>query len=79
MGNSCTGNVDGDPTRTTQAMRDRILKTMEPLEPYSTSELADSLGEPRRTVLYNLNRLAEDGEIVKKPHNPNNVTWFRSE
>lgn len=43
-----------------------VFETMEPLEPYTTGELADMVGAPQRTVFNYLNDLAEQGRIRKK-------------
>lgn len=48
-------------------------------EPFTAGELADALDEPRRTVDYHLRELAAEGEVQKKKHTPNRVTWWRTE
>jgi predicted transcriptional regulator len=54
-----------------------VFDSMEPLEPYSTAELADDLNAPRRTVYKYLNELAEEGRITKKKPNERRVIWMR--
>lgn len=59
------------------ASKQRLLQTMSPGEPYATSELADKLGEHRRTVNNWLNDLADRGFVTKKKVNARTVMWFR--
>lgn len=54
-----------------------VLEAMEPLEPYTTGELADQLGAPRRTVYNYLESLAEANKIRKKKPEPRRVIWIR--
>jgi DNA-binding MarR family transcriptional regulator len=56
-----------------------VLNVMDPLEPYTTGELADALGWPNRTVYEALDDLAEDGEIRKKKTDPRRVIWMLTE
>lgn len=56
-----------------------VLEAMEPLEPYTTAELADMLGAPRRTVFNHLDKLAEQERIRKKKPEPRTVIWIRTE
>lgn len=66
-----------------QFLRERdpteVLEMMEPHEPYVTSELADALGWPRRTVYEVLSNLHDDGRVSKKQANSRAVMWMRSE
>lgn len=57
-------------------LQDRILAEMDECEPYSTRELAEELDESRRTVHYNLERLAEQGEINRKENTARHVSWW---
>lgn len=57
-------------------LQDRILAEMDECEPYSTRELAELLDEPRRTVHYNLERLAEQGEINRKENTARHLSWW---
>lgn len=50
---------------------------MTPCEPYTAGELAAELDEPRTTVDYNLRQLAAAGDVRKKKHTENRVTWWR--
>ena len=52
---------------------------MEPLEPYTTGELADNLGWPRRTVYELLTALEERGDVRKKKPEPRRAIWIRPE
>jgi DNA-binding IclR family transcriptional regulator len=54
-----------------------VLDAMEPLEPYTTGELVDALGWPRRSVYKSLDELAEDGAIRKKKPDPRRAIWIR--
>lgn len=54
-----------------------VFDAMEPGEPYVTSELADSLGWPRRTVYKALTELCEADKVVKKQANQRSVMWTR--
>lgn len=62
-----------------QATPEDVFEGMEPLEPYSTKEIADNLGLPHRTALHYLDQLAEDGEIRKKKAGKRSVIWVRME
>ena len=63
---------------TRQRDPEEVLNAMEPVEPYVTSELADILGWPRRTVYKALSELCEADRIVKKQANQRSVMWTRS-
>lgn len=54
-----------------------VLEAMEPLEPYTTGELADELDVPRRTVYNYLEELAEKNKIRKKKPEPRRAIWIR--
>lgn len=54
-----------------------ILDAMEPLEPYTTGELADQLDIPRRTAYKYLESLHDDNKIRKKKPEPRRVIWIR--
>ncbi|MFC7141807.1 hypothetical protein ACFQMA_18470 [Halosimplex aquaticum] len=54
-----------------------VLEEMEPLEPYTTGELADELEAPRRSVYNYLETLAEEGRIRKKKPEPRRAIWIR--
>ncbi|TKR27963.1 helix-turn-helix transcriptional regulator [Natronomonas salsuginis] len=56
-----------------------VFQQMEPLEPYSTNEIADRLGLPHRTALHYLNQLAENNRIRKKKPGKRSVIWVRME
>jgi len=58
---------------------DDVYEAMEPLEPYSTNEVADELGLPHRTALHYLNQLAKNGRIRKKKTGARSVIWVRME
>lgn len=54
-----------------------VLEAMEPLEPYTTGELADQLDIPRRTVYKYLETLHESNQIRKKKPEPRRAIWIR--
>lgn len=54
-----------------------VFDAMEPLEPYTTREIADIVGAPRRTVFNYLNELADDELIRKKKPEPRRAIWVR--
>lgn len=56
-----------------------VFNAMEPLEPYTTGELANMLGAPRRTVYNYLEELAEQGRIRKKKPEPKRAIWIRTD
>jgi DNA-binding MarR family transcriptional regulator len=58
---------------------DAVLDAMEPLEPYTTGELADNLGWPRRTVYELLSTLEERGDVRKKKPEPRRAIWIQPE
>jgi len=57
---------------------DDVLAAMEPLEPYTTGELADDLGWPRRTA-YELPTTLEERDDVRKKSEPRRAIWIRPE
>ena len=63
---------------TRQRDPEEVLNAMEPGEPYVTSELADILEWPRRTVYKALTELCEADRVVKKQVNQRSVMWTRS-
>ena len=54
-----------------------ILDAMEPLEPYTTGELAEQLEIPRRTAYKYLESLYESDKVRKKKPEPRRVIWIR--
>ncbi|WP_049985478.1 hypothetical protein [Halobellus rufus] len=58
---------------------DDVYEAMEPLEPYSTNEIADELGLPHRTALHYFNQLAQNDRIRKKKTGKRTVIWIRME
>ena len=56
---------------------DDVLDAMDPGEPYVTSELADAIEWPRRTVYEALEGLHQDERVVKKQANARAVMWIR--
>ena len=56
-----------------------VFRAMDPLEPYTTRELADTLGMPRRSAYEYLEELADTGQIRKKKPEPRRAIWIRPE
>ena len=56
-----------------------VFEAMDPLEPYTSGELADVMGWPRRTVYEALQTLSEDGLIRKKKPEPRRAIWIKSD
>jgi len=57
--------------------RDDVFEAMDIGEPYTTSELADTLGVPRRTMYNILSDLHEIGRIRKKKPEERRAIWIR--
>lgn len=58
---------------------EKILAAMPPNEPVRARDIADETDIPRTTVNYNLNKLADAGEVEKKKFHERRVVWWRSE
>lgn len=58
---------------------DDVYSAMDPVEPYTTGELADALGWPQRSMYQALDDLADAGEIRKKKTGPRQAIWIRLE
>ena len=54
-----------------------VFEAMEIHNPYTTGEIADELGIPRRTAYKYLETLAENDRIRKKKPEPRRVIWMR--
>lgn len=54
-----------------------VFEVMEPLEPYTTSEITNMLDAPQRTVFHYLNQLADEERIQKKKPADTRVIWMR--
>lgn len=67
------GKFSGD------ASKEDVYDVMEPLEPYTTGELANEIGIPRRTAYHYLEQLADGGRIRKKKPDPRSAIWIRTE
>lgn len=57
---------------------EEVFGAMEEAEPYTTGELAEMVGAPRRTVYNYLEELAEQGQIRKKKPEPRRAIWIRA-
>lgn len=74
---------DGVPRRaeTGEFVKERdpeaVLAVMKPHEPYVTSELAEVIDWPRRSVYEALTELHETDRIHKKQKNARVVMWIR--
>lgn len=56
-----------------------VFEAMDPLEPYTTGELAEILDMPRRTVYDYLEELSEEDRIRKKKPEPRRAIWIRTD
>jgi hypothetical protein len=56
-----------------------VFDAMDPLEPYTSGELADMMDWPRRTVYEALQTLSEDGKIRKKKPEPRRAIWIKTD
>ena len=56
-----------------------VLSAMDPIEPYTSGELADMMDWPRRTVYAALQELSDDGLIRKKKPEPRRAIWIKTE
>lgn len=54
-----------------------VFAAMEPSEPYTTGELAEAVGIPRRTAYNYLADLAAAGDVRKKKVDPRRIIWIR--
>jgi len=56
---------------------EQVLDAMTPCEPYSVSDLVDRYEDTSRwTVQRRLDTLVEDGEVNKKKHTENRVSYW---
>lgn len=71
--------TDPRDTQTDESEPDpeQVYETMEPLEPYTTGELASILDVPRQVVRNLLDALAGEERIRKKEPEPERVIWIR--
>ena len=70
-------NRDKEGRFSSEVTREDLYETMEELEPYTTRELADLVGIPRRTALNYLDELADEDLIRKKKPEPRRAIWIR--
>lgn len=81
-GSSITGagverdDESGQFTSTTN-IRERVYEALPPGEPVIASEIADKIDEPRTTVNYHLNKLADNNRIRKKEFHERRVVWVK--
>ena len=73
-GSSDAGNSDPDVSAPDV---ERVYETMEPLEPYTTGELASILDAPRQAVRKLLELLAGDRKVRKKEPESDRIIWIR--
>lgn len=55
----------------------QVFETLEPLEPYTTGEVASILDAPKQVVRKLLDRLAEERKVRKKEPESNRIIWIR--
>lgn len=73
MSDSETANVPRTPEEPTA---DQLLDLMQPCVPYTVSDLVDEFDTSRWTVQRRLDSLVEDGELRKKKHGENRVSYW---
>jgi len=81
MAESTTADVPRTPEKPSPQ---EVLKEMDPCEPYTTKDLVDAfeddLDTSRWTMQRRLETLVENGELEKKKHAENRVSyWIASE
>lgn len=77
MPDNTTDPDDGRSGDRSDTSPEDIYETMDPLEPYTTGELADILGIPRRVVRRLLDALNQEDKIRKKEPEPDRIIWIR--
>lgn len=70
-------NSKGRFTPSHDVTKSDVFDAMTVLEPYTSREIADEMGIPRRTAYKFLEELAESGRIRKKKPEARNVIWIR--
>lgn len=68
---------DDDSGQFSSDTRQRVYEAMPDGEPVIASEIAELANEPRTTVNYHLNKLAEDGRVAKKKFHERRVVWLK--
>lgn len=75
MSDSEPANVPRTPE---EPSADQLLDLMQPCEPYTVADLVDEFDASRWTIQRRLDTLVDDGEIQKKKHGKNRVSyWLR--
>jgi sugar-specific transcriptional regulator TrmB len=72
-------DATGRFTAAHEVERADVFAALEPLEPYTTREVADALEIPRRSAYEYLTDLADDDAIRKKKTEPRRAIWIRPE
>jgi len=76
MGETDSQNVPRTPEEPTP---EQVLEAMTPCEPYTVSDLVDRYDDASRwTVQRRLDTLVKDGEVNKKKHTENRVSYWIS-
>lgn len=57
-------------------LQGRILDAMADGDRYTVGEITEEVDEPRRTVQYNMKRLADQGEINRKKHTEKVILYW---
>jgi predicted transcriptional regulator len=73
-----TVSRDEDSGQFSSGTRKRVFDAMPDGEPVIASEIAESINEPRTTVNYHLNKLADDGKVSKKKFHERRVVWLKT-
>lgn len=74
MANADTNNVPRTPSEPTP---EQVIEEMNPCEPYSVSDFEEIFHDVSRwTIQRRLDTLHEEGEVNKKKHAENRVSWW---
>ncbi len=65
------------PRQPEEPTPEQVLEEMNPSEPYTVGDLVDMFDDTSRwTIQRRLESLREDGEVRKKKHSENRVSWW---
>lgn len=70
-------NTNGEESNGDDLSPDDVYEAMEPLEPYTTGELARRLDTSKGLIWSFLNKLVGEDKVRKKEPKPNQMIWIR--
>ena len=70
-------NTNGEESNGDDLSPDDVYEAMEPLEPYTTGELARRLDTSKGLIWSFLNKLVGEDKVRKKEPEPNQMIWIR--